>query len=334
MTVPEVVPLRLAYNRLYAVRAGGEWLLIDAGPAYHGAFSELVGQLATQGVPPGSVSTVLLTHGHLDHAGLAGDWQERGARIGIGAGDLERGARPALSDEREVEALIRYLREAGLDAGAVEEARTGLEQRRRQHLRAATAAEDDPEFATPQQGNWPFTLRLPPFQPDFILEGGSLFADTVTVFEAPGHTAGNCIFQAGGAIFSGDQLVAGITPVPAVQFLPPDYSVRLRSLPLFLRGLHLIKELKPAVVYPGHGDPIADPVAEVDRQLAQVEKRCARIRQELGSGPLTTLGVTRALYPRLPGARLWQVLGVVNGHLDLLEERGEAVVEGGLWRRA
>jgi glyoxylase-like metal-dependent hydrolase (beta-lactamase superfamily II) len=333
VTRPEVVPIRLAYNRLYAVRSDDGWVLIDAGPAYRGAFEELAAQLAAAGIEQSDVTCVVVSHGHLDHAGLATEWQHVGVPVAVHGDDAETVSRPPLQDPREAAALVRFLHEAGLEESAVRFARRWLDERRRQALKAALAPADDPEFSAPQQGNWPFRLRMPAFTADLLLEDGQEPAPGIEVFHAPGHTPGNCVFRAGDAVFSGDQLVPGITPVPAVQFLPPDYTERLRSLPLFIRGLELIRELKPAVVYPGHGEPILDAVAQIDRQLAQVEKRCQRIFAELSSGPLTTLEVARRLYPHLPSARLWQVLAVVTGHLDVLHERGRAQLVDGRWRR-
>ena len=54
----------------YLVDAGSEGcVVIDAGlPAYH---RRLAASLAAMGRRPGDVRAVVLTHGHIDHAGMA-----------------------------------------------------------------------------------------------------------------------------------------------------------------------------------------------------------------------------------------------------------------------
>lgn len=55
----------------YAVHCGDQVVLIDAGVGIDS--QALIGNLARDGVPPGEISTLLLTHAHLDHAGGARD---------------------------------------------------------------------------------------------------------------------------------------------------------------------------------------------------------------------------------------------------------------------
>jgi glyoxylase-like metal-dependent hydrolase (beta-lactamase superfamily II) len=82
--VPFTIPP--AGNTIYALRlqAGGV-LLIDAGPDIDDTWELAVAQAAVHGFAPSEVRTVLITHHHIDHAGLAALWAEAGARILVGA---------------------------------------------------------------------------------------------------------------------------------------------------------------------------------------------------------------------------------------------------------
>ncbi len=63
----EVHRIRLGFVNAYVVRGDGGCILVDAGmPGRH---KELAGHLELLGISPDSFSLIVLTHGHLDHAG-------------------------------------------------------------------------------------------------------------------------------------------------------------------------------------------------------------------------------------------------------------------------
>ena len=63
-----VVAANLGVSTAYAVRGRGT-VLVDAGPA--GSERRLLGRLGRAGVDPGSITLIVLTHCHPDHAGGA-----------------------------------------------------------------------------------------------------------------------------------------------------------------------------------------------------------------------------------------------------------------------
>ena len=151
MTPPDPRPIALGANAVHALAlAEGGVLLADAGPdfadAEHGdSWALAVARAAAHGFAPADVRVVLLTHAHLDHAGLAPRWAAAGARILAGAADL-----PAV-----------------LDAGARAEA---VRAARREELRR-----HDLGFGVGRQ-----SPRLPPWDRPALLE-----AAPATVTEAP-----------------------------------------------------------------------------------------------------------------------------------------------------
>lgn len=64
---------------VYLIRHAAGVVLIDSGPG--STLSALEAGLAKEGLAPGDVTHVLLTHIHLDHAGAAGWWARQGAEI-------------------------------------------------------------------------------------------------------------------------------------------------------------------------------------------------------------------------------------------------------------
>lgn len=68
---------------VFLVRGPDGCVLVECGPM--STRPHLAAALAELGVTPDSVSDVLLTHVHLDHAGSSGWWAERGARVHVHA---------------------------------------------------------------------------------------------------------------------------------------------------------------------------------------------------------------------------------------------------------
>jgi glyoxylase-like metal-dependent hydrolase (beta-lactamase superfamily II) len=317
-----VTAIRMHYNSVYLVEDGGERVLIDTGPDYRGAWEEL--RTALGGKLP---DAVLATHGHHDHASLGAAWQETGVPAYLGPRDRHFTAAGTAASERELDMLSALVEEAGPPEELLTEARAGLTRRR--HA-VKTARSDYPPPGS--QPRWPTGLRFLPYEPmGDALDGVTLPAG-LRVIGCPGHTPGNVVaWHAGeGWLFSGDQLLPDITPTPGLQ---EEGETRFRSLPRFQESLENLGALEPARCFPGHGEPFEAVGDSIRTNLDVIESRTAKVRATLReSGPLPVYGVCEALYPRAVRRRFWQILPTVTGHLDVLEERGEAVVEAGRWR--
>ncbi len=322
-----VQPIPLAYNSVYLVETAGRRVLIDAGPDYSGATAVLAS--AMDGAGP---AIVVVTHAHNDHAGLARWWQIRGATVGIGAADARLVRAPHFSEPGEFEAFAAYVATTGAPPELRPALIRGLEGRR-QYVRLAAAGEGHPPGRPADR--WPTGLRFQPFEPDVVLEDGASVAPGLRVISCPGHTPGNLVVVAEdeGLLFSGDQILRDITPTPGVQFVPGGEGwLRFPSLPPFVASLERLRDLRLSRCYPGHGQPFDDVTSVIAQNLAQVEQRTERVRTELSdSGEATVHALCERLYPRALQRRWWQIVATIQGHLDLLAERGEAHCDDGKW---
>lgn len=320
--------LELAYNNVYLVGKGSERVLIDTGPDYAGAWEIIQAWLGDR-----QPDQVLVTHGHHDHASLGAAWQAAGVGVAVGAGDRRLAAGPQLQEDAELAAFARFVEESG----APEEVRAGalasLAQRRLWALRAATSE----KYPPPGRGaRWPTGLRYRPYKGDEM----PARAGVVDSVPSPGHTPGNHVFVAReeGWLFSGDQLLPDVAPTPAIQAVgKPDWESdwRFRSLPRFVDSLEALRGLGLARCYPGHGEPFDDVAGAIAASLAGIERRSERVSRALREGgPARLYGLTERLYPRGASRRFWQVVATMQGHLDLLEERGEAAIVGANWEAA
>src|SRR5947209_756020 len=100
--------IQLGYNNVYLVDDGGERVLVDAGPDYEGAAAALRDAIA-QPRP----DAVLVTHAHMDHAGLGAWWLAAGVRVLLSLSDHGAAQAPAVRALRELDHLERYARACG-----------------------------------------------------------------------------------------------------------------------------------------------------------------------------------------------------------------------------
>ncbi len=308
-------------------------MLIDAGPDFQGA-----GEAISEAIGPARPRTVIATHGHLDHAGLARWWQERGAEVGLGRGDEHFASTPHFADETEFAVFGRYVREIGTPEAVVPEVRHGLAQRR--HWARAAASEPGGYGQPLRDGRWPTQLRYRHFVPDQILGDGDAIAGTpLKVIACPGHTPGNLVLmdEREGWLFSGDQLLPEMTPTPGVQRSAgavAGHDWRFRSLPRFLESMNRLAAFKFSYCWPGHGEPFANVAEVIGENIAQIEQRTGRLKQLLDErGRANVYELCEATYPRALKRRFWQIVATVQGHMDILEERDEVLQVAGGYER-
>lgn len=298
--------------RLDASERGG-WLLIDTGfDAPVGEVSTwevLVEQALAAGVTPEDVRVVVVTHEHIDHAGLAARWAALGARIVVGRAGLRTVALGREANERTRGArLAEYRRH-----GTPEEVLAVL-----QRVQPTRALRWDP---CP-----PDALDAAEDRETYRLAGGR----RLRLIAAPGHTPGNLValIEETGELFSGDTLIPTTIPTPGLHFpglTEGTDGTRWPSLPPFLRSVAALRTLDLARVYPGHGDVIEDPAAYIDRFEGHHARRAAKVRAALvEAGEATAFDLVRAMFRRLPDGRIGQALTEVIGHLDLLAESRQA----------
>lgn len=323
--------IELGYNNVYLVQATAS-VLIDAGPDYRGASETLL--TAMTAYP----AEVVVTHGHLDHAGLSRWWQERGVPVSLGRGDEHFASTPQFGDEREFAAFERFVRGVGAPQDVADEVVDGLRQRR-QWAHAAASPSVSYGLAA-GAGRWPTQLRYPHFVPDRLLADGDGAQARLQVISCPGHTPGNIVLVEPGEgwLFSGDQLLPEITPTPGVQRGAGPLAAgnwRFASLPRFLDSLRRLAAMRFSYCWPGHGEPFADVTPTIELNIAQIEQRTDRVLKMMSTvGGTTVYDLCRLAYPRGLARRFWQIVSTVQGHLDILEERGLVHERNGLYERA
>jgi glyoxylase-like metal-dependent hydrolase (beta-lactamase superfamily II) len=159
--------------------------------------------------------------------------------------------------------------------------------------------------------------------PDRTLGEGSVVptdAGPVRVLDTPGHAPDHVAFEvpapadAGApAVLCGDLAVAEGSVVVGA----PEGDMRA-----YLTSLRRLRARSPAALYPGHGPPIDDPRATLDRLLAHRLDRERRVRAAVADGARTVEEVVAAAYDKdLSGVRDLAA-ATVRAHLDKLAVEG------------
>ena len=139
----------------------------------------------------------------------------------------------------------------------------------------------------------------------------------------PGHASDHLCFveEEDRAVFTGD-LVLGRG---STMITHPD-----GDMAAYLRSLERVHELRPAILFPGHWDPVTDPGPKL---LEYRDHRLDRERQVLGAieaGPAGAAELTRRVYAaEVSGPELMRAAEMtLRAHLDKLVAEGRVRVEG------
>ncbi len=231
------LPFALDHVHCYAVSDGGGWTIVDCGLGTPGAVDRW--REALEDLGAAHVARIVITHHHPDHLGASAALAElTGAEVVQGALDAVV-TRRVWGPPRDLAGFERYLCELGMPAEVAS---------------AATANED----AIPVKAAEPSRVVD---EGDRIDLGGEPFQILVLPGHAEGHIA--LLGERSGRLFGGDVLLAGITPnIGRWNALSDD------PLSAYFRTLERIAELEPAIVYPGHREPITDPA----RRAAEIRE--------------------------------------------------------------
>jgi len=296
-------PFAVGPVTVYLADAPGEPLtLLDTGPIHPATRSALQAGLAALGYTPARLERIIISHAHVDHAGLAAD----------------------LVDASAAQVLTHPWNVAQLSDCTADRKRT-MAFYADLLLRAAVPAEMLAAVGWVTRGMSSFTR---PVDASATLDEGQalrLAGRDWQVLHTPGHSAGLiCFYEPQSRLLlSSDHLLADISSNPVVEPPPPGQAERLCSLAVYRDSLRRVAAMDIALALPSHGPAIADVARLVAQRLAFHEQRLAQVLAAVRNGARTTWDVVQILFPNRTPLDTFLAVSEVIGHLDVLESEGK-----------
>ncbi len=300
--------------------------LIDAGAT--GSYEHLANGIGATGYKARDIERVIITHGHQDHDGAAGQMaQEAGAEIWAhdiyarllqyDPWDIQRNPSSALQKEMQrvvsADKVSNPGEAARQSSGYAERQRRYVETRRRFQVSRSLRSEDT--------------------------------AGELTFLHAPGHSPDEICITLDGLVFTGDHVLPEITPHPTTK---ARYSEEIRKnvperyhsedeyygLATYLRSLRLIANLgEDVAVMPAHrlfskGRFNFKTTERAEEIIEHHATRLGRILHRVGNEPTTLERITRGVFARrkLIGGNLYMALSEIVAHIELLKDTGDLEV--------
>lgn len=275
--------------------------LIDTGPNTASALVQIQAELADLGYLLSDIGRILITHHHVDHAGLAGPLAALSGAEVLAPDGLDRwladGYRSQLGEDRDAGA---ELERAGLDhdsARLFSAARHGI---------AGFVADCDSVIQVEAGATVEFAAR------------------SLKTHLLPGHSPLDMVFEDenSGVLFGGDVLLAGWDST----CLPARVGPWHESLFLVYReSLRKLAGLDPQTILPGHGEAVESAPDLIGRRLKGHELEAERLLKLLrGQGRARLFDLCRGFDAVAAVKQPYFALRKVQGLVDLLRD-GELV---------
>ncbi|MCC7105191.1 MAG: MBL fold metallo-hydrolase [Chloroflexi bacterium] len=295
---------RLRHVNAYLLKSDDGYVLVDCGWDQPDVLEALQSALRTLGVALDDVRSLVVTHYHSDHYGLAGT--------------LVRMARPRLLMHR---LDWSHIRENMRDVAVAHDLATAWLERNG----LPRVVWDDDQLAMLHS-----IRRFTVVEPDAELEDGEPISVGQHVFRViwtPGHTAGHiCLHDAERRVLiSGDHILDPISP--NVSFSRPDL---VNPMGAYVQSLRTVGALDADLVLPAHGEPFRGLSRRVGELLQHHDAREAEVLDALSRGA-TTAGQVAMLLPwtrrrtgfdKLEAFPQRQAVSETIAHLEELRARG------------
>lgn len=280
MKVP--TPFKVGAVNIYVV---GD-TLIDTGPKTDEALH------VVKNIDLTGIKNIVLTHGHVDHHGLASYIREKvNCNVFVHEDDL-----PAVSNytnylEENLEMYTTFLEKTGISKNFIQV--FGNYYR---------------DF-----GYYGENCEVELLKNEFSTSEGVL-----KIIHTPGHTPGSCCFLLGDVLYSGDTLLPHISTNPSVHSLFDEKC----GIEKFQKSLGILSQLHVKEVLPGHGGVITDHEMRIQEILKEHKERREKVISSLSEVPQSLVDVTWKIFGEVPASEIILALAECYDHLKILEKEG------------
>jgi glyoxylase-like metal-dependent hydrolase (beta-lactamase superfamily II) len=250
----------LEHINSYIIEGRDGWVMIDSGWYTEEAFQVLLKSLMNLGLTPKDISTIIITHIHPDHFGLAGKIKKLNPNIKIAMHQWESSM---------IEA--RYARV--------------LDLKDKMTLMLQSHGVPPVDSAMLESAYLPNLDSIIVAFPDLILYGGEIIGTGIYDLEVvwtPGHSPGHiCLFEPeNGFLFSGDHILPSITPNVSFNIQSGD-----NPLGSYLYALNKLRNLPVVKVFPGHEEPFTNIRDRIDQIFKHHDQRKLEVQRAIADEP-------------------------------------------------
>ena len=139
------------------------------------------------------------------------------------------------------------------------------------------------------------------------------------VIESPGHCPGQvCLVSEAGVVSADNCSTVGTILVPSGE----------GDMGAYISGLERIRDLKPKVLFPGHGPLVANPERLLTHYIAHRKARHQKVLEAVRAGNSDIPSITSAAYSDSPGAHPLLAQDQALSHLKELQRTGDVENDG------
>jgi glyoxylase-like metal-dependent hydrolase (beta-lactamase superfamily II) len=292
-------PLPLGSTNLFLINEK-PITLIDTGPDTDSTLVDLKAGLAELDLDFKDIERIVLTHGHVDHCGLAYVLQEMS--------DLE-----VLAHEN--------------DRDIIEDFSGALEEKLKTYVKIVESSGVPPMTFQVVKEFLEFLASLThPCKLTQVLKDGDKIEfenDELKVIHTPGHSSGSASYMSGDSLFAGDALVSENSPC-AVFGGADKRSIGLAD---FLESMDKLSRSGAKMIYPGHGEPFEDIHMRVEGMRVAYQTRKETILGYLEMEELTAFELMNRLFANMSIEQVIMGLGETLGHLEILVDEKAVTTE-------
>ncbi len=292
--------------------------MIDTGPKTSKSLLAVKQGLQALSCNLSDIEQILLTHSHVDHAGMV-------AQIARERERFHSNPPVVWVHQRDAESIVNYNRY--------------MERYTKAFVRLITASgvlESESKMPIPKNRLEFFKQIGESFPPARQFSEGTIFKTGIGELSAlwvPGHSPGSSCFSCDEerVIFSGDHILGDISSNPSISF---DDSEKIGIL-TYLDSLEKVLSKEGFVALPGHREPILDINARIKALKTEYTEKLQKAATLLTPKPQTIYEISRMVYGKydphsliLALAETYDLLRILesNNHAKFIEHNGAVLV--------
>jgi glyoxylase-like metal-dependent hydrolase (beta-lactamase superfamily II) len=288
---------------------GSPLTLIDTGPKTSKSLAVIQNELQAKSYDLSEIEQILLTHGHVDHIGLVGQFVRERVRI--------HGNYPEVwINQNDAEVLVNY---ENYMKGYMRSIAKLIEASGVPRSQAQTLAQENRAELFRLIGESVPTTRS--FNDNATFKTG---IGEISAVWVPGHSPGSTCFVCDEQqiMFSGDHILGDISSNPSISFRD---SERIGMM-TYLKSLDRLSSRENFTAYPGHREPILDIRTRIGALRAEYTDKLERAASSLTYNSQTVYEISRTVYGDYEMSSLALALAESYDLIRILENRNQATI--------